>query len=193
MFLTSAHTHAPKTFLTSFILCFYLNIVPPPSNCYVYWRKNGTKRDFKFIWDAADTDLDKQYYLSYYVSGSLQSVTLYPRYKVVGDYDSSRGADASAGYVQTLMYDTLSRRANCTSITQEPTTAPSPAPTSAPTNRPSTVPTPAPTFENPYLYIGGDICEQDRCDCYQASRACTGDAIYAEWAEGNTKYVTVEI
>ena len=104
---------------------FFLLLVPPPDNCLVYWRKNRTQssliRDYKYIWERADTDDDHQYRLCYTVTGGPQCVELYPRYKVVTDLDTSVGVDTTADTDQTVMFDTYSQKANCTSVTQAPT------------------------------------------------------------------------
>ena len=140
----------------------------------------------------AQTSEDHQYRLGYPVGGSYQYITLYNRYKIVTDFDTSIGIDATAGTVQTVMHDTYSYKVNCTSITQSPTTDPTPAPSPEPTVSPTKQPTEAPTFSNPYLFIGGEICEQDRCDCYGMELNCVGDAIFAKWEEGATRFLTIE-
>lgn len=31
---------------------------------------------------------------------------------------------------------------------------------------------------DPYLFLGGDLCEEPRCDCYDTSYSCVGDDVY---------------
>ena len=102
--------------------------VPPSGICDVYWRKNETiksfVKDFKYTWDYPDTDLDYRFRLCYPVHGVEQCVRLSSGFKVVTDFDASIGINATAGTVQVVMHSKYSTKANCTSITQQPTVSP---------------------------------------------------------------------
>ena len=144
------------------------------------------------IWERASTSDDHQYRLGYPVGGSYQYITLYNRYKIVTDFDTSIGYDSTAGTVQTVMFNTYSHRVNCTSITQSPTVDPTLAPSAEPTVSPSYEPTAAPTFSNHYSFFYPDSCSQDRCDCSGMELSCIGDAVFVKWEEGATRIVQIE-
>ena len=52
--------------------------------------------------------------------------------------------------------------------------------------------TQAPTFSDPYLYIGGDICTNNRCECHSEDITCVGDDIWAKWEECASTLLTIE-
>lgn len=167
-------------------------LVPPPGSCTNYWIKSASTRYFIFDWDnitipSGDTKDDYNYLLSYYVAGEIQQVllSLDATYKLVYDFDYSIGVDTVAGTIQTVYYGYTNERysipVDCISVTQSPTENPTDRPSQTPIFEPSMSPTQSPTFTDPYLYIGGDICAYDRCDCYGFALACVGNDVYSSW------------
>ena len=108
------------------------------------------------------------------------------RFKVIYDFDYELGPDPNQGTVETKINNVYSESINCTAKTLSPTAAPIPVPTSQPTTK---MPTASPTFEDPYLFIGGDICDKDRCSCSGWELTCTGPDIYNEWRFVNVFFI----
>jgi len=156
-------------------------VVPPPGTCYSYWLKNGSFHYARFIWEAANTDVNHQYKLRYYACNDgaceVDTSISYSRVKAVADFDFTRLWNQTAGWVQTVIEDSVytsySTSVNCTVITSAPT--------------------PAPSFDNPRVYIAGDICEYDRCSCSDASWECTGPSIYKQYAPSSEEqFITIK-
>lgn len=188
-------------------------IVPPPGPCTAYWITNGSVNYVEFIWSKPSTTLTVNYSLGYYTNqNSYDTVTTSSRLKDLFDYQYSRGAGAIAGYVSTLIGSAQSVGVACYPTTQAPTNVPTktptvfptPAPTSKPTPKPTKTPTSMPTFpptskptfgptyDNPDIYISGDICEEDRCSCNGYSWDCTGEPIYKEFAKSSDEqFITI--
>ena len=43
------------------------------------------------------------------------------------------------------------------------------------------MPTMSPTWDDPYLFIGGSICVDTRCDCSGEPIDCVGSDVYITW------------
>jgi hypothetical protein len=150
--------------------------VPPPGSCVAYWYKNETTgaRYVEFEWGAAATDRDHKYILNYYTPHGLDQVTTSSRVKVVADYDYGRGTTKVAGYVQTQIASAVSTNVSCYPSTMSPTVSP--------------------THEPPYVYISGDVCEKERCSCYEQNPYnCTGDDVTKSFSadDSQTQYISI--
>ena len=155
--------------------------VPPSDNCTNIWLKNTTsgEQSWYFIWNLAETDEEHSYQLCYYVYGtSKQCLQTDSRFKRVYDFDYTIGTSVIQGTVSTRISNAYSAETNCTAVTLEPTQSPIPIPTAYPTTG---MPSPSPTFGDSYVFIGGDICSEDRCECYGFELSCVGENIFTEW------------
>ena len=170
----------------------YNCIVPAPGNCTAEWTKNPDRVFFTWgnvtIPDGiGDDKADYSYYLGYWVDDEISyyNIPLGTQFKSADDFDFSVGTSMVAGTIQTR-YDGFaiprySKPVDCTTITQTPSQSPTGIPTRMPIEIPTATPTEQPTWSNPYLFIGGDICSAERCDCQGSSISCTSDDIYVSW------------
>lgn len=143
--------------------------VPPPGSCVAYHIKNNANEYLKYVWDRASTDISVKYMLTYPISnGEIQVLTSSRSYSVYDDYLLAlvkTNTNADIGYVQTHIGNGTSDAVYCTYVTPEPTLAPTPAPT-----------------DYPRIWIGGDICKYDRCECNNKAWDCDCGEDLARWS-----------
>eukprot|EP01084_Bolivina_argentea_P258256 435321_1 len=146
--------------------------VPNPSNCLAERIKQNTSTWYTlYEWDRVDYDEQIQYELKYENDGGvITTVTSYGLIKTVLNYNwNERRIIMSAGELRSFItvndIDYYSETANCMPITQNPTTEPTPAPSVSPIPAPTNNPTQSPIHLLPWLFIGGGICEMERCQC----------------------------
>eukprot|EP01083_Nonionella_stella_P098132 275878_1 len=162
--------------------------IPAASNCIAYIVHNDTEKYTRFEFDGADTDNPTQYALRYYQKGLTDSgmVTVIDvsRVRTENDLYSDITSLTHAGYVYTQFtavtptqeeWTSPKWHSNCTIITQRPTLAPTASPTTPPTSSPTMTPTSAPTWQIPKVYLSGDFCIKDRCNCFGESFDCCLD------------------